>query len=70
MANTATVTGKVGPGLTMTAQVFDDVKGIEFDFEHSMIRISHGILLSQVAYSGVTTVTFSINGTTTEVTIS
>lgn len=72
MLNTATVTGKTGPGGQLTAQLISDVKAIHFDFEHSMISIDTGdpVRTVHVAWTSIATVSFSITAGVAAVTIS
>lgn len=74
MANTATVTSTTGPGLTATAVVLNDVSNIFFDFDARVVRITYSNggpdITATFDYSAVLTVTFSISGTSTTVTIS
>lgn len=62
MNNKAILTGKTGPGATVTAMTLTDVKGVEFDFEHSMINVKHGSpeRTFHLAWTGVTGVTFAV----------
>lgn len=72
MANaTATVTGKTGPGGTVTGLVLADVEDIDFDFLKNMIHITHSNgKIFHLSWSGIATVTFSISGGNATVTIS
>jgi hypothetical protein len=73
IAGTATVTGKIGPDSALTAQVFSDVKGIDFQLDRQVIGIRYGSpeKTVYVEYANIATVTFTISaGVTTDVTIS
>lgn len=67
MPNKVTVTGKVGPDLSLTTKVFDNLNSISFNFDSQVILIdyidSNNIpSIVQVDLFGVTTVTYSISG--------
>jgi hypothetical protein len=72
MANTATLTGNTGPGGTVTGLLLGDVSSIKFDFRAGMISVIYGDVDKEfnLSYTGVTTVTFSISGVSTTVTVS
>lgn len=72
MLNTATVTGKTGPGGQLTAQLVKEVNKITFDFEHSMISIDSGspARTLKVAWTSIATVSFSITAGVAAITIS
>lgn len=68
---TAVLTGNTGPGGTVTALTLDDVKDIDFDFEHNMISVTYtNGKIFKLSWTGVTTVTFSISGGNATVTVS
>lgn len=63
---TVTITATTGPGLDATAQVFNDVNDIEYNFAKNVIKISHGIQISFYSYAATAIVTQTItNGVTT-----
>jgi hypothetical protein len=73
ITGTATVTAKVGPGLTATAMVLNDVHGIDFNFAAGTVAIRYGDpeKTQYFEYTDVATVTFTISaGVSTSVTIS
>lgn len=67
---TVTITADLGPDRTVTAMVVPDVSELKFNFDKGIIALEHGILRSEFAYTGITTVSFTISGQTTSVTIS
>ena len=72
-SGTATVTGQTGPGATVTSLVLNQVRNILFDFENNMVHIYHlneAGKTFKLSYQGIATVTFSISGSVTTVTIS
>jgi hypothetical protein len=62
MAHTATLTGNHGPGLTMTAKVFNNITKIEFDLVNNLVDIEYSqpVRNIRMALTGVTTVTDTI----------
>lgn len=72
MPNQATVTAPYGPGLATSAAVYANVKGINFDFDKKVVKITHGDpgTDSFFAYGTVATVSFSISQPNNTVTIS
>lgn len=70
MSNTATVTATYGPGLTATALVLSNVSAINFDFRAFTVQVFQDDKFETYSLTGVTTVTFSISGTTYTITIS
>ena len=71
-ADKATVTGKTGPGLTVTSLVLNDVKGINFQFDSKVVSIYYGEPRKtfELDYDSTATVTFSITAGVSTVTIS
>ena len=74
---TVTITAVTGPGVEATAAVFENVKSIKYDFEKNMIFMDTvmgpGSMLTKVleySYEGVATITMTISGSTTTVSIS
>lgn len=71
MANKAIVTGNIGPGLELTAQEYEPLNSVEFDLDHKVINLMYeGYKLISVQYSDISSVSFSISGDDTVVTIS
>ena len=71
MAKTATVTitGKVGPGNTVTSLVLRDVKSINFQVANNTIQIVYGDKTQQFDYNATATVTYTISGSAATITI-
>jgi hypothetical protein len=67
-AVTATVTAKLGPGLSVSALAFSDVNSINFNFAAGEFEIIQETKTTQFEYSDVSTVT--ITPSTKVVTIS
>lgn len=73
---TATITAKTGPAVQATAAVFDNVKSLRYDFEKNMIFMDvqlPGSMLTKIveySYEGVATITMTISGSTTTISIS
>lgn len=60
-----TATGDLGPDLSITAKVFTDVIDIRFDYDNSVIAITHGNptqVTTTIAITEITTVTDTISG--------
>lgn len=72
MSALATVTGHTGPGGSVTALVLNPVHSIEFNFEDNMVYVEYGTPSKRfpMSYQGVGTVTFSISGGVTTITVS
>lgn len=70
MSNTATITGTLGPGEEVTSLALTNVKSVNFDFVARTVRVDHGDKTQYFSYADVSTVTFSISGTSTTVTVS
>lgn len=72
MAGTVTVTGKAGPGLTITAQVFSNVVSLSFDMTTNVITIvqSDPNRTLQISIEAAATITATKSGSTYTVTIS
>jgi len=72
MPNPLTVTAKAGPGIQNTAIVLNNVNSIEFDFNRKMIFVTRNGLTTTQEYdmTGITSVSFSISGSTYSMTIS
>lgn len=41
MPNTATITAKIGPGVTNTAQVYTDITNANFDFPEQTLKLKN-----------------------------
>lgn len=70
MANTATVTGTIGPGRAITTMVFNDIDTIKFDFNKRTVLIEYDNKILDLTYTGVTIVEFTIDGVSTAIVIS
>lgn len=74
MAGTATITGKVGPGSTVTAQVYNNVKFFSIDTDNEILEIrfsdANGPRTIQVDIAADTTITCTVSGSTYTLTIS
>ena len=65
-----TVTGKIGPGATITSQVFSNVTDIEFDQRAQILRLTTDGKIVEVDLYGITTVTYTIAAHVATVTVS
>jgi hypothetical protein len=74
MPSTATITGKVGPGSTITAQVFNNVTFFSVKTTEEVLEIDYtdanGPRKSQVDISAATTITCTVSGANYTLTIS
>ena len=61
MPSTATVTGKTGAGLTMTAQVFNGVTAFSLNTETEMLEIRQGPVVTMIDVSAATTWTLTVS---------
>lgn len=59
MPSTATVTGKTGPGLTLTAGVFTGVTDIEFQIPINTLRLVCDQGIVYISLSGSNTITMT-----------
>jgi len=62
---TATVTAKVGPGLTATAIALVNVTKVEFQVDRNVLSITHGANRPRITdfdFATILTVTWSISG--------
>lgn len=66
MANnsTVTVTGKTGPNLTVTAQVFTNVDSFSIDCNSEILTINHNAKVTQIDIGAQTTITVTVSGNT------
>ena len=69
MANQATVTSILGPGQAITTKVFSNLSAIDFQLATGIISLTSNGVITQVSYSPVTRVTFSISGGNTTIAI-
>ncbi len=70
---TVTVTGKIGPGNTVTSLVFTDVTGLNFNIADNTIEIVQAGKAERHTffdYDATTTVTYTITGDAAAITIS
>jgi hypothetical protein len=71
MPNKITVTGSIGPGNTLTAQVFNNVTDLDFDLAEQDLKIvSDGGKTTHVDLYTIATVTYTIAAHVATVTIS
>lgn len=72
MAGTVTVTGTIGPGNTLTASAFTNVREVDIDMEKNLISIfrNDNIVVPIISIASATTVTSTKSGTTWTLTIS
>lgn len=74
MPSIATVTGKVGPDRTLTAQAFNLVTSFSVDTNNEVLDIAYnngsGALRTQVDISAATTITCTVSGANYTLTIS
>jgi hypothetical protein len=74
MPSTATITGKVGPDRTLTAQVFNLVTFFSIDTNNELLDIIYnngsGVERRQIDISAATTVTCTVSGANYTLTIS
>jgi len=74
MPSTATVTGKVGPDRTMTAQVFNNVTFFSISTDKELLEIDYtdanGPRKSQVDIAAATTILCTVSGANYTLTIS
>lgn len=68
--STATITGKTGAGLTMTAQVFNSVREFTLDVMSEILTLtSTSGVVTKIAVGAQTTFTVVVNSTTRVYTI-
>ena len=74
MPSVATITGKVGPGATITAQVFNNVTFFSIDCPNEVLEIvytdANGPRRSQIDIGADTTITCTVSGNNYTLTIS
>lgn len=68
---TLTITGKLGPGLTLTTHVIPHIRSIEFDLEHGVINVLSADFNNMIVfqYDSIATVTYTISGINATITI-
>lgn len=69
MPATVTVTGKVGPGNTLTAAVFSNVSEFAFDCQKNMLTFQQDAVVKQVDIGAATTITLTKSSSTYVLTI-
>lgn len=62
MSSTATVTGKVGPAITMTAQTFTGVTSVTIETDKSMLTVVHDAVPTMIDIGADTTITVTKSG--------
>ena len=67
---TLTVTGKTGPGFTVTAKVFHNVQFLTFNFARNTFSFSADEGSMDFDYDTTATVTFTISGDAATIAIS
>jgi len=67
---TVTITGKIGPGNTVTSLVLSGVTGIDFQIKNNVIAISIDDKVRFFDYDDTATVTYTISGDAATITIS
>jgi hypothetical protein len=69
---TVTITSTTGPGQALTAAKYTDVNNLELDFLHNVVRITRagagGLIITD--YSAIGTITATVSGGVTSVTLS
>lgn len=74
MSGTATITGKIGPGATLTTQVFNNLKFFSIDTDNEVLELVYnngaGQLRTQIDIGADTTITCTVSGSTYTLTIS
>lgn len=71
MANQVTVTAKTGPAVQATATVLTNVNNMNFDLKGMVVQVfREGKQYKEFDLYGVTTVTFTISGSTYTMVIS
>ena len=69
---TVTITGVLGPGLSVTSQVFTGVTGLNFNIKDNTIEIIQAELAEKHTffdYDATATVTYTISGDAATITI-
>lgn len=63
MANPITITGKLGPNISVTSLVLDDVKNIEIQVDTGIFRVIYGSPRKIVDFdsSSITAITFLVS---------
>ena len=67
----ATITAKIGPGVTVTSYVFENLSSITFDLINQTFTVTNTTgEIKHFSLGGVTTISCSISGTTYTWTVS
>ena len=71
MAATVTATGVIGPAVTVTAQVFNDVRAVHFDCINNILELTlDSDYIEKIAITAATTITATKSGSTYTFTVS
>lgn len=72
MPHSATLTGTHGPGITMTAKVFNNISKAEWDFVNGVLNIEYDqpVRNIRIALTGLTTITHTITAGQHSITVS
>lgn len=71
MAATATVTGVAGAGVAVTAQVFQNVTGVNFDTVNNVLSLTGpNNFVTNISITAATTITATKSGSTYTFTVS
>lgn len=70
MAATVTVTGSIGPDVTLTAKVFSNVSSFKVNPDLGLLEIDQSGAITAIAIGSATTMTVTISGSSYTVTIS
>jgi len=64
MSATVTVTGTIGPGVAVTAQVFSDVTSFSIDTTNNLLTLVQGFKTTQISIAAAATITATKSGST------
>lgn len=67
---TVTITGAIGPGLSVTSLVLSDVTDVDFQIKNNTIAIAQDDKVTTFDYDATATVTYTISGNAATITIS
>ncbi len=70
MPSTATITAKIGPGLTATAQVINNVSSFTIDTDKELLTVVSGSVTTQYDIAAATTILCTVSGNNYTLTIS
>lgn len=70
MAATVTVTGTIGPGVAVTAQVFNSVTSFSIDTTNNLLTIVVSAVTTQISIAAATTITATKSGSVYTLSIS